>query len=723
MDESKTDSPSPLNLSEIYYVLFKHKWKIIGFALAGLTAAAFVYRHWPDTVFRSDAKLFIRYVQESNGPLAGSDDTRIKSTDQRGETIMNSELEILTSMDLAKQVAANIGPERVLEAFGGGSDVDAAGAAIRGGLVANAARGSRVVGVQFSHPDSSVVQPVLSMVVSEYLKKHLEIHMTTGPFDEILSKETQVLRDTLAKTEEELRQIQDKAGVISLEETKRAYAEQMSRVRQQISDTVGELAERKALLEDFERSQVPVRAVPAAKAQEYRTVVGALETLNRKQQELLITFSAESAVMVNLRQRIAENLEVKDRLELEYPALAEQTTPARAPSGDATSAVFDPIEQRARIRALETRVTVLQDHLTRIRKEASDVGALAMSITDLQRKKDLQETQYRYFSTSLEKTRINEALGSGRVSNISIIQAPTQPVREVGKLYKVVAALSLGGIALGLLLAFVLELFLDQSIRRPAEIESRLGLPLFFSIPNIRGMLRSRRENVARLKAPAEGGEDPRARWPVHPEVESYFDALRDRLLFYFEVRGLTKKPKLIAVTGCGDRSGVSTVAAGLAASMSMTGEGNVLLVDMNMNQHEPYHFRNGTVRFGLDELLDGQNRDQALVQDKLYVVPHATGSGRLARILPKRFTDIIPRLRASDYDYIIFDMPAVSQVSVTPQLARFMDMVFLVVEAEKTNRDAVKRASALLTQVSCTLGVIVNRTRNYLPRALLQEV
>lgn len=723
MDETKTDSPSPLNLSEIYYVLFKHKWKIIGFALAGLIAAGFVYRHWPDTVFRSDAKLFIRYVQESNGPLTGSDDARIKSTDQRGETIMNSEMEILTSMDLAKQVAANIGPERVLEAFGGGSDVDAAGAAIRNGLVAHAGRGSRVVGVQFSHPDSSIVQPVLSMIVSEYLKKHLEIHMTTGPFDEILSKETQVLRDTLAKTEEELRQIQDKAGVISLDETKRAYGEQMSRVRQQISDTIGDLAERKALLEDFERSQVPVRAVPAAKAQEYRTVLGALETLYRKQQELLITFSAESAVMVNLRQRIAENLEVKDRLELEYPALANQALPASPASGESAPAGFDPIEQRARIRALETRVTVLQDHLARIRKEASDLGALEMSITDLQRKKELQETQYRYFSTSLEKTRINEALGSGRVSNISIIQAPTLPIRDVGKLYKVVAGLSLGGIALGLILAFVLELFLDQSIRRPAEIESRLGLPLFFSIPNIRGMLRSRRENVARLNAPAEGGENRRARWPVHPEVESYFDALRDRLLFYFEVRGLTKKPKLIAVTGCGDRSGVSTVAAGLAASMSMTGEGNVLLVDMNMDQHEPYHFRNGTVRFGLDELLDGQNRDQALVQDKLYVVPHATGSGRLARILPKRFTDIIPRLRASDYDYIIFDMPAVSQVSVTPQLARFMDMVFLVVEAEKTNRDAVKRASSLLTQVSCTLGVVVNRTRNYLPRALLQEV
>jgi Mrp family chromosome partitioning ATPase len=203
----------------------------------------------------------------------------------------------------------------------------------------------------------------------------------------------------------------------------------------------------------------------------------------------------------------------------------------------------------------------------------------------------------------------------------------------------------------------------------------------------------------------------------------SYFDALRDRLIFFFEIRGLTKKPKLVAVTSCGDKSGVSTIAAGLAAALSKTGEGNVLLVDMNMEQHAPYHFRNGTIRVGLDELLDGQRRDDAMVQNNLYAVPHATGRERLARILPKRFTDMIPRLRASDYDFVIFDMPAVNQVSVTPQLARFMDMVFLMVESEKTNREAVKRASSLLTQASCTLGIIVNRTRNYLPRALLQEV
>jgi Uncharacterized protein involved in exopolysaccharide biosynthesis len=719
MLDARTEPSRAIAMGDIYYVLFKHKWKIVGFALVGLFAAAFTYRSWPDVVYRSDAKLFIRYIQESGAPLSVGEDAQIKSTDQRGETIITSEVEILTSMDLAKQVALNLGPERVLEAFGGGSDLDAAAAVIRGGLEAAAPRGSRVLGVKFQHPDRSITQPVLSTLIDEYLKRHLEIHMTTGMFDDLLQKETQSLRDHLQKTEEDLRRLKEKAGVLSLDEAKKAYAEQMAKTKQQILETTGLIAERKALLSDYDESQVPYSAVPAEKAQEYRAAVGTLETLTQKYQEMFATFTAESVTMADLRRRMARAAAVKEQLEEQFPALraAAEGGTERMHSDSAVK----PSEERARLRALNIRLQVLQDHLNQIQKEANDLSELELSISDLQRRKELQEAQYRYFSTTLEQTRINEALGSGRVSNITVIQSPTPPVRDVGKLYKVVGGLAAGGLIFGLALAFCLELFLDQSVRRPVEIESVLGLPLFFSIPNIPGRLGRGPLAVAQLEPPADLGRHRGA--GVENKFASYFDALRDRLIFFFEMRGVVKKPKLVAVTSCGDRAGVSTVAAGLAASLSKTGDGNVLLVDMNMGPHTPYHFRDGKIQIGLDDLLEGQHRDEARVHEHLFVVPHATGTERLSRILPKRFSDMIPRLRASDYDYIIFDMPPVNQISVTPQLARNMDMVFLLVESEKTNRDAVKRASNLLSQASCTLSVIVNRTRNYLPRPLLQEI
>lgn len=725
VDEPKPEiSTGSLGVGDIYYILFRQKWKILFLTFLGFLAAFETYRLWPKTVYRSDAKLFIRYIQESGAPITANDETQIKSTDQRGETIINSELEILTSMDLAREVARELGPERILDVYGGGDDLDAAAGVIRGGLAAVAPRGSRVIELVFEHPDPEVVQPVLSTLIAEYLKKHVEVHMTTGIFDDLLSKETLALRDQLAKTEDELRQVQNRAGVVSLEETKRANAEQMSKLQQQIWETSLELAQGRALMEDYQRTKKADEAVPAITAQEYRGLIGALDTQTRKYQELLATFSPSGSLVSNLRQRIAENTAAKEKLEAEYPALTTLVIPVGAPSAKADAAVYDEATEQARLRQLSTRLKVLQDDLERMRKESTELSALDLTITDLQRRKDLQESRYKYFSSSLEKSRINEALGSDRVSNITTIESPTPPIRDVGKLYKVVTGLALGGLGVGLALAFCLELFLDQTVRRPSEIETLFGLPLFFSIPNVRPRFLPFSRRAELLPASSAGGANPHPppHRPPH-KLAPYFDALRDHLLFYFEIRNLTKKPKLVAVTSCGEKSGTSTVAAGLAAALSKIGEGNVLLVDMTMGNHSPAHFRNGEVTVGLDQLLDGQNRDDARVQQNLYVVPHATGEERIARILPKRFTDLIPRLRSSDYDYIIFDMPPVNQVSVTPQLARYMDMVFLLVESEKTNRGALKRAANLLASASCTLGVVVNRTRNYLPRALLQEV
>ena len=122
----------------------------------------------------------------------------------------------------------------------------------------------------------------------------------------------------------------------------------------------------------------------------------------------------------------------------------------------------------------------------------------------------------------------------------------------------------------------------------------------------------------------------------------------------------------------------------------------------------------------GLEEILS--TRESAQVQDKLYVVAEEPGQEKLSRILPQRFTKLVPKLKASNFDYIIFDMPPVSQISITPRLAGFMDMVLLVIESEKTNRDLVQQATTLLSQSNAHVGAVLNKTQAYVPTKLYQE-
>jgi polysaccharide biosynthesis transport protein len=95
---------------------------------------------------------------------------------------------------------------------------------------------------------------------------------------------------------------------------------------------------------------------------------------------------------------------------------------------------------------------------------------------------------------------------------------------------------------------------------------------------------------------------------------------------------------------------------------------------------------------------------------DNLYLATGTERNGEVSPLVPSKFYEMLPRMRSSDFDYIIFDMPAVKQTSATVALSGFMDKVLLLIEPGKTNRDAVKRATELMRQQHADVAGVVNR-------------
>ena len=79
----------------------------------------------------------------------------------------------------------------------------------------------------------------------------------------------------------------------------------------------------------------------------------------------------------------------------------------------------------------------------------------------------------------------------------------------------------------------------------------------------------------------------------------------------------------------------------------------------------------------------------------------------------------MIPNLKASDFDYIIFDMPHLEQTSPSWGMAPFMDKLILIVEAEKTHRAIINRGYRKLMSERANVAVVFNKARTYLPRLL----
>ncbi|MBC8094688.1 MAG: hypothetical protein H7Y43_02640 [Akkermansiaceae bacterium] len=753
MNQRPSPHPSPgFNLGDIYHVLFRHKKKILAIWLVGAVAAAIVWKK-QTPLYESQAKLFIRYViNDSQSPMDSGGPSIASPSSRGGESIVASEMEILTSFDLALDVADAIGPAVVVP--GEAADRSRAAGRIASNFTAEAPKRSAVVYLSFKHTDPAVAQQVLTQIIASYHKRHAEVHRSAGSLNESLVSQTDQLRTQLNATEDSLRNIQAKAGIVSLEETKKIYAERIGRLKEELSRAEESLAERSVVLNELTNqvslnvatnlsAEASVTNAPAKMPPEelakYTRIKLHLDNLRKMEQDALKSFLPGSPNLVGIEAQIAENEVNKTKLEALYPELLE-TAIAESTSTDPKAQSRQQLATvKTETRVLEARIGILRERLVEIQKEIANMGSVEGTILDLQRKRQLQEQYYLSLSANLARAQIEESLGPGRISNINTIQSPTAAAKDMSKLKKLLGIILGGAVLGGLALAFAIEFYLDRSIRRPTEVEAKLGLPLFVTIPRLKlngaknKLLNGGKKLLAAGSTPENKNAGPVARTDTasadlttksQDALHPFFDTLRDRLILYFEAKNLTHSPKLVAVTSCSSGSGISTVAKGLAASLSETGEGNVLLVDMNnVKQGTAHYFHKGKLECGLDEVLDGHNRDQAMVQDKLYVVSETTGNDQLPRILHKRFSSLMPKLRASDYDYIIFDMPPVSQISPTARVARFMDMVFMVVESEKTDREVVKRATDILVESKANVGVVLNKNKRYVPRLLQQEL
>jgi uncharacterized protein involved in exopolysaccharide biosynthesis/Mrp family chromosome partitioning ATPase len=736
MPEHRNDpEPSKINLTNILFAIFKWKRTILAFTLAGIVIAAAVYFFLPAT-YESDARLLVRYVLERSGydPVDS-----ISGTASRGGTglttdaVIAAEVSILTSWDLSVQVAEALGPNRVLPDTKTPSVV-AAAAAINSGLGTSTAKGSNIIGVSYQNRKPEVATAVLNELVTRYFTKHLEVHRSAGAFD-FVSQQADQIRARLNQTEDALKAVKAKAGVMSLADSTSSISAESSHLEDQLRLTESDLAEQSAKVKQIERGGGPINLNEPEKTkdntkedaaaptnplasnkdlEEYQALVTNLAHLRETQLEMSAKYTAENP-LVKMNQAHINDLENQKRnFEKKFPELAI--------AGAKGSGQLDLRVERARLAGMKSKVDDLRRQKSELQDRMKQLADIGPQIASLERTKELEEQNYKYYSGTLQKARVDEALDPSKMPNISAIQRPSPPGLVTTTRNKIALGLAGGGLALGLALALLSELVFSHSYKRRSEVELQLRSPVMLSIPY-------QGTNGRRLRLPWKNGqraskETPAqtksnlAPWEVEHFIRPYSEAIRDRLGLYFELHGVTHKPKLIGVTGFGEGSGTSTLAAGVAAALSETGDGKVLLVDVNAANGEVHPFFAGRPAAALTTAIEPQAAITSAA-DNLYLATITQSGNKSTHLGLKKFFALVPNLKASDFDYIIFDMPPINQTSPAIGLAALMDKVLVVVEAEKTHRDVVKRGYRELVGARADVAVVLNKTRSYGPNWL----
>ena len=102
-------------------------------------------------------------------------------------------MEILTSSDLAREVAQAIGVERLVPGAGANATIEKATQNIFRALDVSVVKGTNIISVSYRSSDPNLPMPIVQEIVKRYFDKHLEVHRSIGAFD-FVTKETQELQ-------------------------------------------------------------------------------------------------------------------------------------------------------------------------------------------------------------------------------------------------------------------------------------------------------------------------------------------------------------------------------------------------------------------------------------------------------------------------------------------------------------------------------------------------
>ncbi|WP_168165446.1 polysaccharide biosynthesis tyrosine autokinase, partial [Brachybacterium sp. HMSC06H03] len=255
-------------------------------------------------------------------------------------------------------------------------------------------------------------------------------------------------------------------------------------------------------------------------------------------------------------------------------------------------------------------------------------------------------------------------------------------------------------LALGVLLtllaglaAAVVRDFLDNRVRRPADIEALYDLPVIGSIPSVHSS-----QNVALIAAQK----------PSSVQAEAYRE-LRTNLHFMLTA----DRMNTLLVTSSLSGEGKSSTAINLAQVLAQAG-GRVLLVDADLRRPSLATELGLERTVGLTTVLIGDveldDVTQPLETAGLDVLTSGPIPPNPSELLGSEAMRSLLEAASEAYDYVVVDTAPLLAVTDAVALSRFVDGSLVVAQSDRVKKQQLGEALAKMDSVDArVLGVVVN--------------
>ena len=250
-------------------MLVRRKWAVL-VVFVVTTAAVVAGAYLTPPVFRASTSVLVKFGREFiYRPEVGSADTFRTFSPQE---MVNDEVEIIGSRDLAKEVVGELGVERLYPDIEDEVDPERrlakATATLQDSLSISAIFDSSVIGVSFEHGDPQVAADVLNTLVERFKDKHIAIFGESK--SSFLEKQLEKFRQQLAGAESKLQSFKQENGVYQVVVQKTAILTQRVELQTALREArfrVSELQQQREALDGAAGGGLQALPLPALSQQ------------------------------------------------------------------------------------------------------------------------------------------------------------------------------------------------------------------------------------------------------------------------------------------------------------------------------------------------------------------------------------------------------------------------------------------------------------------------
>ncbi|MDX2156402.1 MAG: polysaccharide biosynthesis tyrosine autokinase [Hyphomicrobiaceae bacterium] len=541
-------------------------------------------------------------------------------------------------------------------------------------------RNSLIVELRYSARDPVKAARIANAIAEVYIRDQIEMKIrATGFASDLLEGKLGGLRKKVAEAEHRVARF---------------------KADNNIFDTGSELLSERQLSRLMEQTIVARNTTVEARAR-----FDQLQEMLRRGEGKNVGEVLQSHTVRMLKEQLGKATRREAELITKYGPRHPELIKARAELADVNEQLGREIDQivanvKNEYKVAADRERQLDQSLNELKDQQSVSKEVSIKLRELERDAETSRRVLDAFLARYKQTTETQDLHLPDARVVEKADIPNEPAAPKRKQIVMIGAF--GGAGLGLAITFLLA-FLATGLSRPEDVDTAIGVPHLASVPL--------------LQRQSDGLSDPMlALRLVLAQPKGAFAQALDTLVQQLGQRGTASSPQVLLVGSSLPNEGKSVIAANLALLLASRGT-RTLLIDADLRrsvltqnlgiEHAP-----GL----LDAISHGQDFEKVLLQDTasgLAVMP--AGSGRVALspvdvLEAPGFGQRLARLKAH-FDMIIIDTPPLLPVVDGRILADYADQILLVAAWQRTPRELLRKAVALLGANSAKIaGLVINQ-------------